>query len=455
MYVVVVGTGKIGSVICREMAKEHEVIAIERNQVVLESLINQADISGIAGSGVDYDTLVESGTPRADVFIAVTASDEINMIACVLAKNLGAKNTIARVRDHEYNNHKEFMRESVGIDAIINPEDESAHQIMSLLRFPSATSVESFLGGKVNIAEYTLEPDSQLVGLTLMEFQQHFRKHVLVCIVERDGRAIIPNGSFVLAGGDVLHISGSSDEILSFYKQNTPKTLNMRPRSLMIIGGGRLTHYLLQEIEATNAHLRVKVLENQLDRAQKLAALHPGCEVVLADGSNYKVLEEEGLESFDCFVALTGIDEENLLISMYARKYGIERTIAKLSHPQFLAILGPNRPSATITTPNIIADTIIRLTRAVDNAAGKDVEALFRMIDNQVEALQIKVPEDARVIGIPLSELSLKDNILIAAIFHNNKPVLPSGKDVLSAGDDIIITTTHHGLRSIDDILVR
>lgn len=455
MYVVVVGAGKIGSVICQELAKEHEIVVIDKNQLILEKLITTTDVSGIVGSGVAYDNLVSAEVNRADVFIAVTASDEINMIACVFAKKMGAAYTIARVREHEYMTHKEFMRESVGIDAVINPEGESAQQIMSLLRFPSAKSVESFLGGRVNIAEYVLEKDSPLVGLSLVEFQQKFRKHVLICIVERDGRAIIPNGSFILESGDILHISGTSDEILSFYNQSAPRNRHKHVHSVLIVGGGRLTHYLLQEMNRAAVRFHIKVIENNEKTAQSLAELHPEVEVVLADGSNHRVLEEEGISGFDCFISLTGIDEENILISLYAKKMGLHRTIAKVSRSQLLEILGTNRPDAIINTPGIIADTIMRLTRAVDNASGKDVEALFRIIDNQVEALQIHIPEGARVIGQTLSDMPIKDNILITAIYHNKRYFLPSGKDVLHAGDTIIITTTDHSLRCVDDILAR
>lgn len=453
MHVVIVGVGKIGSIICRELVDTHDVVVIEKNQDVLDALINATDISGVVGSGVEYDTLISAGANTCDVFIAVTAHDEINMIACIFAKRMGAKYTIARVRDHEYMTHQEFMRESVGVDAIINPEGESARQIMSLLRFPSTTQVESFLRGRVNIVEYPLPDSHPFVGLSLKELQQQFKEHVLVCIVERNGKAMIPKGDFVLQGGDILHISGTSAELQAFFRHDKTVCHTKKIRSVMIIGGGRLTHYLLDEMKRMQTHYHVKVLEINRQKAEVLAQRHPEVEVVLADGSNYRHLEEEGLTSYDCLIALTGIDEENILIAMYAHKRGLQRYITKVNRTQLLEILGEDRLKAIITPGRLIADTIVRLTRAVDDARGRDVEALFRLVDNQVEALQFFVPKGSKIINKPLRDLPIKSNALITAIIHNGTRLFPSGNDCLHEGDIIIVTTTDHSLRSIDDIL--
>ncbi len=453
MHVVIVGVGKIGSIICRELVDSHDVVLIEKNQDILDTVINTTDVSGIVGSGVEYDTLMNAGAPNCDVFIAVTAHDEINMIACIFAKRMGAKYTIARVRDHEYMTHQEFMRESVGIDAIINPEGESAHQIMSLLRFPATAQVESFLRGRVNIVEYPLPDNHPFVGLSLAEFQRQFKEHVLVCIVERGGKAMIPKGNFVLRGGDILHISGTNAELQDFFRRDEHCYSRKKIRSVMIIGGGRLTHYLLDEMKKMQTHYHVKVLEINRQKAEVLAQRHPEVEVVLADGSNYRYLEEEGLTSYDCLIALTGIDEENILIAMYAHKRGLKRYITKVNRTQLLEIVGEDRLKAIITPGKLIADTIVRLTRAVDDARGRDVEALFRLVDNQVEALQFFVPAGSKIVGTELRELPIKNNVLIAAIMHNGTRLFPSGKDKLHAGDIIIVTTTDHSLRCIDDIL--
>ncbi|MEE0229043.1 MAG: Trk system potassium transporter TrkA [Peptococcaceae bacterium] len=453
MHVVIVGVGKIGSIICRELVDAHDVVVIEKNPDILDAVINSTDVSGIVGSGVEYDTLMSAGADHCDVFIAVTAHDEINMIACIFAKRMGAKYTIARVREHEYMLHQEFMRESVGVDAIINPEGESAHQIISLLRFPSTTQVESFLRGRVNIVEYPLPESHPFVGLSLIELQQQFKGHILVCIVERDGKAIIPKGDFILQSGDVLHISGTSNELQDFFRRDKVLSRKKKIRSVMIVGGGRLTHYVLNEMQRTQTHYHVKVLENDRQKAEILAQRHPEVEVVLADGSNYRHLEEEGLTTYDCLIALTGIDEENILIAMYAHKRGLKRYITKVNRTELLEILGEDRLKAIITPGKLIADTIVRLTRAMDDARGKDVEALYRLVDNQVEALQFFVPSGSKVLGKALRDLPIKNNVLIAAIMHNGVHLFPSGNDMLHIGDIIIVTTTDHSLRSIDDIL--
>ena len=331
---------------------------------------------------------------------------------------------------------------------------ESAQQITSLLRFPSTTRVESFLRGKINIVEYPLPDGHPFVGQTLIEFQNQFKEHVLICIVERDGQAIIPNGNFRLQAGDIIHVSGSNSELLRFLRLDSQGNNNRRIKSVMIIGAGRLTHYLLKEIENGSTKYHIKVLENNRKAAESLAQLHPNVDVVFADGSNYRNLEEEGITHFDCLIALTGIDEENILICMYAHKRGMHDYIAKVNRTQMLEILGEDKLKAVITPGNIIADTILRLIRAVIDTRGKNVEALYRLVDNQVEALQFCVPSDSKIIGQKLMDLPIKDNILIAAaITKSGNRLAPSGQTIFHEGDMIIVTTTDHSLRSIDDIL--
>ena len=454
MHIVIVGVGKIGSIICKELADEHEVVVIEQDADKLESFINTTDVTGIAASATDVGALTTAGTADCDVFIAVTAEDEINIISCIFAKQLGARYTIARIREHGYTAHQAFIKESIGIDAIINPERESARQITSLLRFPATTHVESFVRCKVNIIEYPLPEGHPFVGQTLIQFQEQFKEHILVCIVERGDRAIIPKGDFLLEAGDIIHVSGTSAELMRFFRLDGQGNDHRRIKTVMIIGAGRLTHYLLREIENGSIRYRIKVLENNRHAAETLARLHPDVDVVFADGSNYRHLEEEGIANYDCLIALTGIDEENILICMYAENHGMPATIAKVNRTQMLEILGEDRPGAVITPGNIIADTILRLIRAVIDTRGKDVEALYRLADNQVEALQFRVPAGSAIIGRKLMELPIKESVLIAAaITQDGRRLAPSGQTVFHEGDMIIVTTTDHSLRAIDDIL--
>ncbi len=452
MRVIIVGVGKVGRAICQDLAEDgNDIVLIEERESILNNLVNVMDVTGIVGNGADYDSLLQADVQHCDVFIAVTHQDEINIISCILAKKMGAKFTIARVRDLEYAGHQEFMRSTVGIDVLINPERESAKYIMNLLRFPSAANVESFARGRVNIVEYTLPKGHSFCGMSLKDFQARVAGHLLVCIVERNGHVIIPFGDFVLTEGDILHLTGSNEHLIEFFNKET--AIKQKIQSVMLIGAGRLTHYLLEQLEKEKLCKYMKVLENRAEAAEKLAILHPSVPISLADGSVHEVLLEEGMPHYDALVALTGIDEENILIAIFANKMGVAKSIAKVNRTQLLGILETGALQSFITPKNIIADIILRLVRSVADVRGTNVEELYRMAHNQVESLEFYVDENAKIVNQRISEMSLRDNLVIAAIVRGKKVISPNGQDMLQKGDHLVVVTTEHSLRGIDDIL--
>lgn len=452
MRVIIVGAGKVGRAICQDLAEDgNDVVLIEEREFVLNNLVNALDVAGVVGNGADYEILLQADVQHCDVFIAVTHRDEINIISCILAKKMGAKYTIARVRDLEYAGHQEFMRKSVGIDVLINPERESAKYIMNLLRFPSATHVESFARGRVNIVEYTLPQGHDFNGMALKDFQERVPGHLLVCIVERYGQVIIPTGDFVLEAGDILHLTGSNENLIRFFNKET--AIKQKIQSVMLIGAGRLTHYLLEQLEKEKLCKYMKVLENRVEAAERLAITYPNVPISLADGSAHDVLLEEGMTHYDALVALTGIDEENILIAIYANKMGIAKSIAKVNRTQLLDILESGAIQSVITPKNIIADIILKLVRSVADVRGTNVEELYRMAHNQVEALEFYVDKNAKITNQRISDMSLRDNLVIAAIVRDKKVISPNGQDSLQIGDHLIIVTTEHSLRGVDDIL--
>ena len=455
MHIVIVGVGKIGSIICKELADEHDVVVIEQNADKLESFINTTDVTGIAASGVDVDALQSADTAHADVFIAVTAQDEINIISCIFAKQMGAKYTIARIREHEYTAHQSFIKESIGIDAIINPERESARQITSLLRFPATTRVESFVRGRINIVEYPLPQDHPFVGQTLAEFQNQFKEHVLVVIVERNGQAIIPKGNFRLQAGDIIHVSGSSAEILNFFLRDGKGKRNRRVKSLMIIGAGRLTHYLLREIEQGSTKYHIKVLENNRKTAELLAQLHPNVEFVFADGSNYRSLEEEGISGYDCLIALTGIDEENILFSFFAASQTVPTVISKVNRTEFAQLAAKLGLDCIVSPKKAMSNMLVRYARALENTSGSNVETLYKLMDSSAEAAEFIAHEGSRGIGIALRDLRLRRGVLVAGIIRDRRPIIPTGDDMILDGDRVVVIASGMCLRDLSDIFER
>ena len=449
MKIVIGGAGKVGSLILRELAAEdHELILIEKEPEVLEANIAAADISGLVGSVTSIADLQEAGVPDCDFFIALTADDESNIISAIMADRLGAGQSLARVRNPEYSSQMSFIRDSLGIKHLLNPELEAARDIAQILKYPAALSVEAFFGGRALVIELQVPPGSVLCGLNLQNFRKRYPE-LLVGAIKREEAVLIPRGQTQIEAGDRLLILGTSQPLDRLYRDLGLKQIPQR--NALVVCGGRITHYLLKMLADTRTIFTV--IERHREVARQLAAHFPQHTILVGDGTDYGVLDEQKIDHCDLFLALTGIDEENILTSLYAKQQGVPRYITKVNRTQILKIIGGDTLQAVITPKRIIADRVLRFVRASQNSEGSNVEALYRLLDNEVEALEFIVRDDAEVINIPLHKLALNKDCLIALISRGKQVIFPSGQDQIMAGDHIVVMTRKSCFDDVDDIL--
>lgn len=446
MKVVIAGGGKIGEILCHELFNEgYDIVLIENKDRVLEKLINKYDITGLVGRAENYDDLIEAGVASADIFISVTPEDEINMIACMIARKLGAKHTIARVRNPNYNKHLNFFAKEMGLSMIVNPELAAANEMYNVLMYPESLSVESFAGSKVKIHELKIKKGSSLDGRSVNNFRSNFND-ILICLVERNDQIIIPSGTTVLEANDRVYVTGHKEDLFNFMK----KTGFIRDKidSVFIVGGGISIQYLLEKLNKLN----VKVVELDRARSKLLSKEFPNVHVIQADGTEQSILKEERLKDYDAFIAYTGIDEENILTSMYADKQGIGKIITKVSRTDLLDIINDDKLQTIITSKVLVIGKILKLVRGISYNKSSEVEVIYRIADNKVEVSQFLVKNECPALNIPLSELETKDTNLIAYIIRENQIFFPAGNDSIQLGDHVIIVSTEK-ITGIEDIL--
>lgn len=449
MRIVIGGGGKVGELLCKDLAAEgHDIILIEIDEQVIDDMIAGADIGALQGNVADYNTQVEAGVEGCDFFISVTANDEVNMIAAVIASKLGAANTIARVRNPEYGQNLGFMRNSLGISLLINPDLEAAREIAKLLKFPNALNVESFANGRLNMVELYIDEDSPLADMKLTEFRAKFGA-CLVCAAQRGDEVHIPGGNFVLKEGDHILVTGPVGDLDKIYK--AAGAFKGKLKNLLLIGGGKTAHYICQKMVPSG--MRIRVIEKNHKLAMQLANDFPKINVTIGDGTDYRLLDECNFDRADAVVALTGIDEENVLMGMYAASREIPKIITKVNRTQMLSILRDVGLQTIITPKRLVSDHILRLTRGYDNAQGSNVEALYRLLNDQAEALEFNVRKGSKVTGVPLSNLSIKSEVLIAFILRGQKIIFPKGDDTIEAGDHILVISKEKNFDDVEDIL--
>ena len=451
MKVIVIGTGKVGKTIVELTRQEgHEVTIIDKKADVIENIIDECDVIGMVGNGASYDILNEAGARNADLVIATTDSDEVNILSCLIAQKIGAEATIARVRSIEYSNQLNIIRDGLGITMPINPENETANEITRILNFPGAIRVESFAKGNVDLVELFIPENSQLVGQSLISIYQTYQIKVLVCAVVRGEDVIIPTGSFTFQAKDRIYITANSRTTLRTFL-NKSGLQESKLKSVMIIGGGKISAYLGKELLKNK--FKVKILEENYNRCVELSALLPGATIIHGDGTDQSVLIEEGMEHTDAIVCLTGSDEENIIVSMYANQKNIKKIITKVNKHSLVGIMESVSLASVVSTKDITSGKIISYIRSVNNKRGSNIITLHKLVNNKVEAIEFQAKVNKRLLDKPLKDLKLKKNILIAAIIRDEEVIIPSGNDFIQLDDKVIIVTTNQFLKDLNEIL--
>ena len=451
MRVIVIGGGKVGQTIIRHLSTEgHDVAVIDTDSSVITDITDNYDVMGVVGNGASYSVQKEAGIEDANLVIAVTDSDELNLLCCLFARKAGGCTTIARVRNPLYSSEIRYIKEELGLSMTINPEYAAALEIARLIRVPSAIKIETFARGRVEMLQVVIPQNSVLDGCSLMNISSKVGVNVLVCAVERGGDVIIPNGQFVLRQGDTISIVADPSRQRHFF---TKIGINYhRISNTLIIGGGTIAYYLAKELIA--AHIDVKIIERDEHRCEELAELLPEAVVINADATDQDMLMEEGLDSCESFVTLTGIDEENIFLSLFAQqKNPNAKIITKTNKIAIDSIIGRLNLGSMIHPKDITAEYILRYVRAMQNTIGSNVETLYNIVEHKAEALEFNIQADAPVIGIPLSELKTRDDVLIACIFRSGKIIQPNGQSRIQEGDKVIVVTTKKGFGDIKDIL--
>lgn len=450
MRVVVIGGGKVGNKIIEQLSKEsHDVTVIEKNPEVIQKINNYLDIACINGNAINYDIQKEAGVDAADIVIGCTSSDEINMFSCLLAKKLGAKHTIARVRNPEYYNQLNYIKDDLGLSMVINPEYVAANEISRILRFPSALKVETFAKGKVELLEFKVGVDSVLVGMKMKEISHKFNLKVLICAVQRANDVIIPNGDLVLEAGDKLSIAASHLELENFLGRIGG--LKRKVKTVMLIGGGKIAYYLCESLKKLN--IKIKIIERDIKACNNIADLLPYVDVIHGDGTDQQLLEEEGIDDVDAFVCLTGIDEENIILSIYANSKNIRKVITKVGHSTFLNMTETLNLDTVISPKDITGSIILRYVKAMEASYGSKLNSFYRMVDGKVDVLEFSVGETSKIVGERLADLKLRKHLLLACIVREGSIIIPSGNDIVNAKDNIIIVTKHQDISDVDDIV--
>ena len=453
LKIIIVGCGKVGNTITEQLVREgHDVTIVDSDANVIRDTAEVYDVMGIRGNGASMSVLHEAGIRQADMLIAVTDSDELNLLCCAGARKVGGElATIARVRNPDYSNELTYLRQQLGIAMIINPDMETAREIARLLSRPQALTISAFAKGHAELVRFKIPERNVLDGRNLIELNNIFRFNYLVCAVERDGDVTIPGGSFVLRAGDDITIIASTRDVHRIFESIDMHSQAVR--SCMIIGGGRSSYYLAKQL--LYQRMDVKIIEQSAARCEELSQLLPGATVICGNGSDEALLREEGIDSVEAFVPLTGIDEENILMTLYAKRMPGLKTITKINRITFNDVIDGLELGSVIYPKYITAEAIIAYVRARQNTIGSNVETLYHMFDNRVEAIEFHIREDAPVVGIPLMELNhkLKSSLLIACINRGGKIIFPRGQDVILKDDAVIIVTTHTGLGDISDIL--
>ncbi len=451
MKIIVVGCGKIGATIIENLVAEgHDVTAVDLNSAVVSDMVELYDCMGICGSGTDYDTLKECSVGDCELFVAVTGSDEFNMLSCFMAKRMGASHTIARIRSPQYNDQNlGFMRKQLGLSMAINPELLAAREAFNILKLPRAVKTETFSRRGFEMIELRLKDDSPLIGKSLLELRREFSAKFLICAVGRGDDVFIPDGNFVLQSGDRIGITAATYEIEKLFK--LLGLTQKRARNVMILGASRTSYYLAKMLLKSGS--TVKVIDQSEERCEEFCEALPGAVIIKGDAAQQEVLTEEGIKTTDAFAALTGIDEENILLSLFAASQNVPKVVAKINRDEFGSLAEKIGIESIVSPRRIIADVLVRYARGLQNSLGNKMETLYKIMDGKAELLEFRVQSESEVTGITLKDITLKPNVLIAGIMRGRKIIIPSGEDSINVDDLVIVLAAGHRINDITDII--
>ena len=450
MKILIIGCGKIGKYLASTLSKEkYNVTVIDKNNSLLEKLNNNLDIITIQGNALTIDTLMSADIKNTDIVISVMKNDEDNILCSILAKNLGAKDTIARVRNPEYIKSINYMKDNLGISMCINPELLTAKSISSTLRF-SDNIKSSFLSkGKIELIEFKLKDKSPIINVALKNLKNKIKSNIIVVAVERNNKIIVPNGDFKFNLNDKVIITSTPKNINLFLKEI--KKNNLKIKNVMIVGGSKISYYLSKSLIENN--IKVKIIDNNIDKCMELSEILDKALIINGDASDKNLLIEEGIENVDAFVATTGIDEENVVLSMFANSIKVPKVITKINHLTFSEIMD-SVGIESIFTPHVVAtNQILRFIRAKENSLGGNMETLIRTMDDKLEIMEFLINEDFKMIGKDLKNIRFKDNLIVISINRKNNIIFPTGNDTLEVNDKIIVATSTLGIKGLNNIL--
>ncbi|RHO99103.1 Trk system potassium transporter TrkA [Clostridium sp. AF37-5] len=450
LNIIIVGCGKVGMTLIEQLSKEgHDITIIDKNAAKVQEMSNLYDIMGLVGNGASYSVQMEAGIENADLIIAVTASDELNLLCCTVAKQVGDCAAIARVRTPDYSKEAGYLREKLGLTMIINPELEASLETARILYLPTALEVNSFAHGQAEIVKFKIPEGNLLDGMTIATLGKSITNEILICAIEREGEVYIPGGNFQMAKNDIVSFVAPRRHIRSFLKKIGFKTKQVK--DAMIVGGGKASYYLAKQLIAMG--IDVKIIEQNKERCEELSILLPEAIIINGDGTDEEVLREEGIEYAQAFIPLTGIDEENIMLTLHAKQVSNAKLITKINRSTFKNVISKLDLGSVIYPRYITSEAIIAYVRAKKNSTNSNIETLYHMFDNRAEAIEFRVDEPSSVTGIPLKDLMLKNDLLVSFIYRNGKVQIPSGLDTIEVGDTVMIVTTHTGLDNIQDII--
>lgn len=448
MDIMVIGGGKIGRKLIDEFDREgHSVVFVDINQEIVEKIQNDYDVMGICGSATDVEVLTEAGMKNCDLALCVTNQDEINALCGIMSKKLGAKVCIARIRNRQYFKQTEFMRDELGLNLIVNPEFYAADEIARMIRFPAAIKTETFAKGRIELAEFKV-PEI-LIDKPIYNIYKKHKLKILICAVARGSEVIIPSGDFVLCEGDRIHVTASHADMAKFMK--IVGLDNQRLKTATIIGGGRISYYLATQLIESGT--RVKIIEQDRNKCIELSEYVPKASIICGDGTDMELLDDEGIDNVDAFVALTGIDEENIVISMYAKTKKVDKVITKVNRLSYAQMFNSTGVDSIVTPKDMTANVIVGYVRAMNEAGNhSEMVSLYRIVNNKAEAVEFRVSRESKFTSKPLKDITFKKNVLIAAIVRNGKSFLPDGNSTIEVGDNVVVVTMQK-LQHFEDIL--